>query len=71
MAMKEALEAKIDAWRPRTTRLIKEFGDVKVGDVTISQAIGAPAGSDAWSLTSPISTPMKAYASAGTPSRKP
>jgi citrate synthase len=44
MALLEALEAKIDAWRPRTARLIKEFGDVKVSDVTIAQAIGGARG---------------------------
>ncbi len=44
MALKEALGAKIDGWRPRTTRLIKEFGDVKVSDVTMSQAIGGARG---------------------------
>ena len=44
MALKEALEAKVEAWRPRTARLIKEFGDVKVSDVTISQAIGGARG---------------------------
>jgi citrate synthase len=44
MALKEALERKVDEWRPRTTRLIKEFGDVKVSDVSISQAIGGARG---------------------------
>jgi len=44
MALKEALERKIDEWRPRTTRLLKQFGDVKVSDVTISQAIGGARG---------------------------
>jgi citrate synthase len=44
MALKEALERKIDEWRPRTTRLLKEFGDVKVSDVTIAQAIGGARG---------------------------
>ncbi|MFZ0493861.1 MAG: citrate (Si)-synthase [Acidimicrobiia bacterium] len=44
MALKEALERKIEEWRPRTTRLLKEFGDVKVSDVTISQAIGGARG---------------------------
>lgn len=44
MALKEALEAKVEAWRPRTARLIKEFGDVKVSEVTISQAIGGARG---------------------------
>ncbi len=38
--MKEKLFEKIQAHRPRTTRLVKEFGDVKLGDVTIAQAIG-------------------------------
>ena len=42
--LKETLAKKIQEHRPRTTRLVKEFGDVKLGDVTISQAIGgAPA----------------------------
>lgn len=44
MALQEALEAKIEAWRPRTARLLKEFGDVKVSDVTMSQAIGGARG---------------------------
>jgi citrate synthase len=44
MALNEALERKVDEWRPRTTRLIKEFGDVKVSDVSISQAIGGARG---------------------------
>ncbi|WP_429885264.1 citrate (Si)-synthase [Geoalkalibacter halelectricus] len=38
--LKEILAKKIEEFRPRTTRLVKEFGDVKIGDVTISQAIG-------------------------------
>ncbi len=38
--LKEILAQKIQEHRPRTTRLVKEFGDVKIGDVTISQAIG-------------------------------
>ncbi|HDL48355.1 MAG TPA: citrate (Si)-synthase, partial [Actinobacteria bacterium] len=44
MALKEALERKIDEWRPRTARLIKEYGGVKVSDVTIAQAIGGARG---------------------------
>jgi len=44
MSLKEALEQKIDLWRPRTTRLLKEFGSVKVSDVSISQAIGGARG---------------------------
>jgi citrate synthase len=44
MSLKEKLGEKIDAWRPRTGRLVKEFGDVKVGEVTIGQAIGGARG---------------------------
>ncbi|WP_282754505.1 citrate (Si)-synthase [Desulfuromonas thiophila] len=42
--LKDVLKKKIDAHRPRTTRLVKEFGEVKLGDVTISQAIGGARG---------------------------
>ena len=42
--LKEKLKEKIDAHRPRTTRLLKEFGDVKVGEVTISQTINGMRG---------------------------
>jgi citrate synthase len=38
--LKRILKEKIDAHRPRTTKLLKEFGDVKVGEVTIEQIIG-------------------------------
>lgn len=38
--LKDKLYSKIQEWRPRTTRLLKEYGDVKVDDVTISQIIG-------------------------------
>jgi citrate synthase len=44
MSLKEKLGEKIDAWRPRTGRLVKEFGGVKVGEVTIGQAIGGARG---------------------------
>ena len=37
--LKEALLKKILADRPRTQKLIKEFGNVKAGDVTIAQVI--------------------------------
>lgn len=40
VSLKEKLFEKIEAHRPRTTRLLKEFGEVKVGEVTISQVIG-------------------------------
>jgi citrate synthase len=42
--LKETLRAKIQEQRPRTQKLLKEHGDVKVGEVTISQAIGGARG---------------------------
>ncbi len=42
--LKDVLSAKIDAHRPRVKRLTKEFGDVKLGDVTIAQTIGGARG---------------------------
>jgi len=42
--LKEKLFSKIEEWRPRTERLVKEYGDVKVGEVTISQVIGGMRG---------------------------
>lgn len=44
MKLKETLKAKIEEWRPRTTRLVKEYGETKVGEVTISQLIGGMRG---------------------------
>ena len=38
--LKKQVQDKIEAWRPRTARLVKEFGNVKVGEVTIEQVIG-------------------------------
>ncbi len=38
--LKEKLAEKIDQWRPRTQRLLEEYGDVVVDQVTISQIIG-------------------------------
>jgi citrate synthase len=43
-ALKEVLKKKIDEHRPRTTRLLKEYSDVKVGEVTVAQAIGGARG---------------------------
>ena len=43
-SLKQKLYSKIEGWRPRTTRLLKEFGDTKLGDVTIKQAIGGMRG---------------------------
>jgi len=42
--LKETLARKIEEHRPRTARLLKEHGDVKVSDVTIAQAIGGARG---------------------------
>ena len=44
MSLKAALAKKIDEHRPRTTKLLKEHGDVKLGEVTIAQAIGGARG---------------------------
>ena len=38
--LKEKLQEKIDAWRPRISRLLNEYGDIVIDDVTISKAIG-------------------------------
>ncbi|MDA3821017.1 MAG: citrate (Si)-synthase [Bacteroidales bacterium] len=42
--LKQKLKDKIDLWRPRTTKLIKEHGDVVIDQVTIAQAIGGMRG---------------------------
>jgi citrate synthase len=42
--LKETLYKKIEQHRPRTTRLLKEYGDVKVGEVLVSQTIGGARG---------------------------
>ncbi|UCG50703.1 MAG: citrate (Si)-synthase [Candidatus Latescibacterota bacterium] len=42
--LKKVLAQKIDEHRPRTTKLLKEHGDVKVSDVTIAQVIGGARG---------------------------
>jgi citrate synthase len=38
--LKAKLREKIEAHRPRTTKLLKEHGDKKISDVSIAQAIG-------------------------------
>jgi len=38
--LKEKLSEKIEAQRPRTVKLLKEYGSTKVGEVTIAQLIG-------------------------------
>ncbi|MFO7891849.1 MAG: citrate (Si)-synthase [bacterium] len=42
--LKQQLKKKIEEWRPRTTRLLKEYGDVKVDEITIKQIIGGMRG---------------------------
>jgi citrate synthase len=42
--LKEKLFKKIQEHRPRTTKLLKEHGNTKVGEVTIAQAIGGARG---------------------------
>lgn len=42
--LKEKLFEKIETWRPRIQKLNKEYGDVEVGNVTISQVIGGMRG---------------------------
>lgn len=44
MKLKETLLKKIEEHRPRTVRLLKEHGDVKLGEVTVAQAIGGARG---------------------------
>ena len=43
-SLKETLKRKIEEHRPRTTRLLKDHSDVKLGEVTIGQAIGGARG---------------------------
>src|SRR6266508_465211 len=38
--LKQTLKQKIEAHRPRTTRLVKEFGKIVIDQVTIDQCIG-------------------------------
>ena len=38
--LKQNLAKKIEEWRPRTRKLLKDYSDVKISDVTIAQAMG-------------------------------
>jgi len=42
--LKRILAQKIEEHRPRTQKLVKQFGDKKVGEVTIGQVIGGARG---------------------------
>lgn len=44
MSLKDRLRSKIEGWRPRTTKLLKDYPDVKIGECTIGQAIGGMRG---------------------------
>ncbi len=44
MSLKDKLKKKIEEHRVRTTKLLKESADVKVGEVTIGQVIGGARG---------------------------
>lgn len=44
MLLKEKIAAQLPAWQARVKRLVKEYGDVKVGEVTIDQAYGGMRG---------------------------
>lgn len=43
-SLKTTLRKRIEEHRPRTARLLKEFADTKLGDVTVGQAIGGARG---------------------------
>ena len=43
-SLKNKLRRKIEEARPRTTKLLKEHGDVVIGEVTVAQAIGGMRG---------------------------
>ncbi len=42
--LKQKLQEKIEIWRPRTEKLVKEHGDVVIDQVTIGQVIGGMRG---------------------------
>jgi citrate synthase len=42
--LKDRLRQKINEWRPRTARLLNEYGDVVVDKVTIGQILGGMRG---------------------------
>ncbi len=42
--LKTKLHEKIESWRPRTAKLLKEHGDKKLGEITIAQALGGVRG---------------------------
>ena len=59
--LKAKLLEKIEAWRPRTTALLKQAGDVKLGDVTIGMAIGGARGVKALGYRYLLSGPQRGH----------
>jgi citrate synthase len=48
MKLKEKIEAQLPEWRERVRKLVKENGDVIVGEVTVSQVYGGMRDVKAW-----------------------
>ena len=44
VTLKDKLQQKIEEWRPRTKKLMKDYCDVVVGEITIAQVIGGMRG---------------------------
>ena len=40
MILKDKIQEQLPSWRERVRKLVKEKGDVKVGEVTIAQVYG-------------------------------
>ena len=40
MILKDKIAAQLPDWRERVTQLVKETGDVKVGEINITQIYG-------------------------------
>ena len=47
MYLKEKIAVQLPLWRERVTKLIKENGDIKIGDVTVGQILGGMRGVNA------------------------
>ena len=42
--LKDKLAEKVEEWRPRTLKLIEEYGDVVIDKITVGQIIGGMRG---------------------------
>jgi len=69
--LKAKLSEKVQAHRPRTAKLTKEYADVVIDKVDIGQCIGGARDIRCLVTTSPTSIRRKGYASGARPSRKP